>query len=249
MTDLLQGHPPVRCRGGFDGAPLLVLCDHASNVVPPPLHDLGLPGARLAEHIAWDIGAAHAAERILELAGGHGVFGNVSRLVIDCNRPLWNRGLVPAVSDGVAIPGNADVSQAELGRRIDQIWLPFHYAIVAALAQFSARGVRPFVLSVHSCTPVMNGRHRPWPVGIAHSSDERFSRPLLAALEAQGIRDVGDNQPYAVDDDDYSIVAHALRRDLPHAFVELRQDLVADADEARAWGERLHRALVAIGAL
>jgi predicted N-formylglutamate amidohydrolase len=248
LTDLLQGHPPVRRLGDFDAAPLLVLCDHASNFVPAPFRNLGLPESRLGEHIAWDIGAARTAERLLEQTGGHGVFGAVSRLVIDCNRPLANPGLVPEVSDGVVIPGNANLSRADLGHRIAQIWAPFHYAVVDALAQFAARGVRPFVLSVHSCTPVMNGQHRPWPIGIAHSSDERFSRPLIAALRAGGIADVGDNQPYAVDEDDYTIVVHALQRQLPHAFVELRQDLVTDDADARAWGDRLHAALAAISA-
>ena len=39
----------------------------------------------------------------------------VSRLVIDCNRPLDAPDLIPAVSETTAIPGNASLSPDETG--------------------------------------------------------------------------------------------------------------------------------------
>ncbi|MDB2626847.1 hypothetical protein N9Y64_05730 [Alphaproteobacteria bacterium] len=35
----------------------LIICDHASNFVPPELNALGLPPEELNRHIAYDIGA------------------------------------------------------------------------------------------------------------------------------------------------------------------------------------------------
>ena len=36
----------------------LIICDHASNAIPPAYGTLGLPREALDRHIAYDIGAA-----------------------------------------------------------------------------------------------------------------------------------------------------------------------------------------------
>ena len=47
--------------GPLDAGVLLicdhVICDHASNALPPEYGSLGLPSAAFARHIAYDIGA------------------------------------------------------------------------------------------------------------------------------------------------------------------------------------------------
>lgn len=228
---------------GDKTVPLLVICDHASNAVPGLLDNLGIDAGLLETHIAWDIGARRVSERIVERTGGTGVFCGVSRLVIDSNRPLRNATLVPEVSHGIRIPANLGLSREQVGERIAQIYLPYHFAIVESLAEFAAQGVEPFVLSVHSCTPELNGIPRPWAIGIAHSPDETSSRPLLNALQDLGEFEVGDNEPYAVDEDDYSILVHGLSRGLKHALVEIRQDQIREEAGAVAWGDKLYDAL------
>ena len=55
---------------------------------------------------------------------------------------------------------------------------------------------------------------------------------------------VGDNEPYQVSDTtDYTIPTHGERRGLPHALIEIRQDLIADEAGQRAWADRLTRLL------
>ena len=51
---------PVEIVPGPVESGILILCDHASNAVPPDLGDLGLPEAEFERHIAYDIGAAEA---------------------------------------------------------------------------------------------------------------------------------------------------------------------------------------------
>ena len=68
---------------------------------------------------------------------------------------------------------------------------------------------------------------------------------------------VGDNDPYSVTDaSDYTIPVHGEQRGLPHAAIEIRQDLIADDTGQRAWSARLahllsqsYRNLVAAEAL
>lgn len=227
-------------------APVLVLCDHASNAVPRWVGDLGVSDDALNSHIGWDIGALMMAERIALRADAPGVFSGYSRLVLDCNRPLSHPGLVPEVSDGVEIPANVGLSREQSGGRIEKVFLPYHFAVAGELARFAARGVEPLVLSVHSCTHVMDNVQRPWSIGIAHSADERVSRPLVEALDEIGEFEVGDNQPYAVDESDYTIVAHGLDRGLKHVLVEVRQDLIGEREGAHRWADILHDVLVGL---
>ncbi|TIU52911.1 MAG: N-formylglutamate amidohydrolase, partial [Mesorhizobium sp.] len=53
----------------------------------------------------------------------------ISRLVIDCNRPLDAPDLVPPISETTVIPGNAGLSDKQRARRIDLSWRPFHDTI------------------------------------------------------------------------------------------------------------------------
>jgi predicted N-formylglutamate amidohydrolase len=54
---------PVETIEGSLESGVLILCDHASNAVPPDLGDLGLPEAEFQRHIAYDIGAAAVTGR------------------------------------------------------------------------------------------------------------------------------------------------------------------------------------------
>ena len=79
---------------------------------------------------------------------------------------------------------------------------------------------------------------------MLYNHDPRFGRALLALLEQGGDLVVGDNEPYALSDlDDYTVPVHGEGRGLLHAELEIRQDLIADADGQRAWAERLARLL------
>ncbi|MBL8831585.1 MAG: N-formylglutamate amidohydrolase, partial [Rhodospirillales bacterium] len=58
-------------------------------------------------------------------------------------------------------------------------------------------------------------------------SDPRLPVPLMARLAAQDGVTVGDNQPYdARDGHGYTMRAHCELSGLPHALIEIRQDLI-----------------------
>ena len=42
----------------------VLLCEHASNLLPKALGGLGLPPSELQRHIAWDLGAEQLARRL-----------------------------------------------------------------------------------------------------------------------------------------------------------------------------------------
>ena len=219
----------------------VILCDHASNRIPPELHDLGLPASELARHIAWDIGAAGVVAELSEIFDAPAILCGTSRLVIDCNRQLTAADLIPEVSDGTAIPGNAGLSELDKAKRIERWFDPYHGAVEAVL---SARE-HAIVLSIHSMTASLAGSVRPWQIALSSYDDRRLVEPVLNALRRPGDVLVGDNQPYDLDPAvDYSIPFHAMRRGSPYLQVEFRQDEIQDKAGQIAWAHRFARALV-----
>ena len=224
--------------------PALVVCDHASNAVPTCLAGLGLTNEALAQHIAWDIGAAALALRLAALLGISAVRTGYSRLVVDCNRHLTDPSSMVAVSDGVAIPGNENLNDAQRAWRHSALFEPYHLAIEQQLSLLAAAGRAPALIAVHSFTPVMNGFARPWQCGVLWDRDDRLARPLLAALRAESGLVVGDNQPYSGQHPaDYTIDVHAERRRWPAVCVEVRQDQLLTSVGVEAWAQRLAQAL------
>src|ERR1700749_581112 len=64
----------------------LIICDHASNAVPPGYGTLGLPREALGRHIAYDIGAADVTRALARILGAPAVLSTYSHLLIDPNR-------------------------------------------------------------------------------------------------------------------------------------------------------------------
>jgi len=238
-------------RPGAAG-PFVILCDHASNQVPPELGNLGLPEAELLRHIAWDPGAAGIAEYLSEYFDSPAILCPTSRLVIDCNRQLNAPDLIPEQSDGTVIPGNLGLSPEQRQQRIERWFEPYHQAVEAVLDDRNQRGLPSTTLSVHSMTPSLAGVSRPWEIALSSYRDRSLAEPVLAALRAPGDLCIGDNQPYDLDPAvDFSTPFHALRRNLPHLQVEFRQDTVAEEagqqEAARRFAKALTEALRPLG--
>ena len=230
---------PAVERVNWDGGGAFVLvCDHAANRVPRRLGNLGLSAASLADHIGWDPGAADVARRLSARLDAPLLLSGYSRLVIDCNRPLRSAESIPERSAGVEIPGNGALASRQRQIRVDELFRPYHDAITQLL---DARAGRPtLLLSIHSFTPVLNGRHRPWQIGISGCGDRRLAGLLIGALAQPGDIVVGDDQPYPIEDGiDYTILEHGAGRGLPGAMVELRQDEIGTPDRAAAWADRV----------
>ena len=222
---------------------ILLACDHAGNLVPRALANLGVSDTELARHIGWDIGASGLTCELAALLDATAIQQTYSRLVIDCNRRPGHPTSVAPVSDGTAIPGNQGAPPPWLAARIDEIFNPYHAAIATQIDARIALGHPPIVIAVHSFTPVMAGKARIWQAGVLHNHDARLALALLALLRAEGLT-VGDNEPYALSDDsDYTIPVHAERRGLLNLELEIRQDLIATQQGQKNWAALLARLL------
>jgi predicted N-formylglutamate amidohydrolase len=230
MTLLAAGERTVTLAlNAGAGSPFLLLGDHAGREIPKALGQLGLPEAERLRHIAWDIGVAGLGALLSQALDAAFLRQRFSRLVIDCNRDPDRPDAIPEVSDGAAIPGNRALSPAARRARIDEVSAPYHAAIAAELDARADRGLPTTLISLHSFTPSMNGVARPWRFGVLHADNSPYSRAVLACLRADFGEDlVGDNEPYRMDEVDFTIPHHAGPRGLDYLELEVRQDLIAD---------------------
>jgi predicted N-formylglutamate amidohydrolase len=219
---------------------IVLLADHARRDLPEDYGSLGLPAAEFDRHIAYDIGVETVTRELAALLGVPAVFANFSRLLIDPNRGDDDPTLIRQLYDGTVVPGNYPISAEERERRLDRFYRPYHDAVGAMIASVArASASAPFILSVHSFTPVMQGLVRPWHVGILWDRDDRVARPLIDMLAEDKSLIVGDNEPYdgALRGD--TMFRHAIVNGFAHALIEIRQDLIAGRKDAIAWAERL----------
>jgi predicted N-formylglutamate amidohydrolase len=238
--------PPVGRLDAGSASPFVVICDHAGNAVPRRLGDLGLPRSELERHIGIDIGALPVAQGLAARLEAPLVFQRYSRLVVDCNRRLTAPDSMAVVADGTAIPANRDLAPAARAARAEEIMAPYHASISELLDRRVTVGQPTILVSVHSFTPQLRAKPapRPWHVALCWGPDDRFSRRVLARLEAPGDLRCGANEPYSVEmEADYSIPVHGEGRGLPYVELEVRQDLLADAQAAAGWALRLAGAL------
>ncbi|MCT2557585.1 N-formylglutamate amidohydrolase [Tsuneonella sp. YG55] len=212
--------PPVR-----GDSPFVLVGDHAGSAIPTGLGDLGLGAADRARHIAVDLGSRALGDALARTLAAPFVSQVYSRLVIDCNRdPARADSIVPE-SDGTRIPGNVGLSAPAREARRTEILEPYQ----AAIAEMLDARPDPILIALHSFTPVMGGAARPWEIGVLHDGRRNdFALRVLRALHRRGDLVVGDNEPYRMDDTDYTVPRHAYSRGLRYAEIEVRQDLLAD---------------------
>lgn len=210
-------------------SPILIVCDHASRVVPLALQGLDIDGQYFEQHIGYDIGAAGVSRKLAEALNATAVLAGFSRLVIDPNRFLTAHDSIPSISDGIAIKGNERLTGMDRMLRIEELFIPYHYEINQAVSNIRQHFNMPLMMSVHSYTPVFQGFQRPWEIGVLWEGDDGVASMLLDYLRENTHYHVGENEPYhACNPIGYTVKTHAETKGYPHVLVEIRQDLIRD---------------------
>ncbi len=228
---------PLRLRPAGTG-PILFVCDHASNFIPDHHDALGLTEAQRADHIAWDPGAAGLTEALSEMLDCPAVLAQASRLLIDCNRHPSDVDAIAAVSETTIVPGNADLSPAQIAARIAAYHTPFHEAVEQTRTRLGSQ-IRAIV-ALHSYVPVFHGQKRPWHLGLVYNADRRLADAVREGLSADPDLVIGDNEPYSGQDRFYyTLNRHAQAHGLPCLMIEFRNDLLQNPSDHGEWAKIL----------
>ena len=236
MRDSFLKDTPFEVIGSDRPGPWLVVCDHATNRIPPDVNggDLGLAPEDLNRHIAYDVGAAGVSEHLGEALNAPVLMSRFSRLVIDPNRGEDDPTILMRLYDGTIVPGNRHADAAERERRLERFYRPYH----AAYADLAGRRADTIILAVHSFAWRLNGYPpRPWQVGVLSGRDRRFADPLLDRLRADPALCVGDNEPYGGHLAGDSVDRHAIWSRTAERADRIAQRCDRNARKAAGMGE------------
>lgn len=219
---------------------IILVCEHASNFIPPRWGDLGLTAAQRDAHIAWDPGALDLARGLSTRLDAVLIHAPVSRLVYDCNRAPDMPGAMPARSEIHDIPGNATISAADRLCRTEAVYLPWTEGLHGLIARRIALGQRPVIVTIHSFTPIYHGKPRRVEFGVIDDADAALPMSILnAAHKLTGLQ-AELNAPYsAADDVTHTLRVQATPYGLPNAMLEIRNDLIATRAAADAMAAQL----------
>ncbi len=218
-------------------SPMVLICEHASNVVPESLNNLGLSPDDLQRHIAYDIGAEGVSRLLSKLLDAPLVLHRYSRLAYDCNRSPEHPGAMPEVSEVFEIPGNRNLSPEDKLARITALYRPFHEKIAKLLDRRAVHGRSTLFVTIHSFTKNYQGKIRDVEVGLLFDRDARMANALVKSFPGFDTR---LNEPYSAKDGVmHTAHLHAASRGLPNIMIEVRNDLIETERGQQEWAQRL----------
>lgn len=221
-------------------APIVLICEHAANFIPASLNGLGLSPEDRLSHAAWDIGAYKMACEMSALLDAPLIASRVSRLVYDCNRAPESGLGIPSQSETIAVPGNKNLSQADINDRVDDVYKPFHELINQTIYDpkrlaLSEHHASPVIITLHSFTPVYFDEVRSVELGILHDADDRFAKAMMSAAVDRTTLKTEFNSPYAPSDNVmHTVNKHALEHGFLNVMIEVKNDLLSNTPEINA---------------
>lgn len=211
----------VNVSNGQGRSEIVLVCEHASPDIPNGMNDLGLSSAARHSHVAWDPGALAVAEGMSHALDAVLVASTVSRLVYDCNRPPDAPDAIPTQSEAYSVPGNRNLSAEDKAARVASVYIKFRDTLRSEIV----RRDKPIIVTLHSFTPVYNGKSRDVEIGILHDSDMRLADAMLQIPQNYDVR---RNAPYGPDDGvTHTLKEQALKFGHLNVMIEVRNDLIA----------------------
>ncbi len=220
--------------------PIILVCEHASNAMPPEFRNLGLDRNALESHIAWDPGALSVARQLSASFDAPLIAPDASRLLYDCNRPATAVDAMPEKSENSPVPGNRGLSVAARNARVERFYRPYRADLEASITRALSAGRDPAIVTIHSFTPLYSGARRDLDLGVLHDSDARLADEILFLADADAQISARRNEPYGPDDGvTHTLKEHAIPRELLNVMLEIRNDLIADTVQITAMAKRL----------
>ena len=149
------------------GDHVLITCEHAHNVLPPP-YNWGESDSQFSPtHWAFDIGARETTIELAQRIGAVAILAKYSRLLLDANRLITSDTLFRTHCDGTELELNKNISIEERYNRINKYHAPFYHVLGEAVQELEPS----FILSIHTFTPNYQGSIREVEIGVLYEEE------------------------------------------------------------------------------
>ncbi len=223
---------------------LLVSCEHGGNRVPARYRALFAPHADLLNsHRGYDPGALRMARYLARAWSAPLHASETTRLLVELNRSIGHPRLFSDVT--------RSLPTSERQKILDSYYRPYREAVEQEIASTLRADGKLLHISVHTFTPVLDGKERTADIGLLYDPVRAGERQLAAAW-AQALRRVDPslrvrkNYPYLGKADGFTTF---LRRRFPRGYcgieLEINQALATGPDW-RSLSESIARTLPAV---
>jgi predicted N-formylglutamate amidohydrolase len=140
---------------------VVITCEHGGNRIPASFRRL-FDGKEsvLESHRGYDPGALALARRCAAVLGAPLFYSTISRLLVELNRSIGHPSLFSKVTK--LLPSE------ERKVLLDRYYRPYRDEVERVISEQTRRRRRVLHLSVHTFTPVLDGRVRRADVGLLH---------------------------------------------------------------------------------
>lgn len=211
---------------------LILTCEHGGNEIPPEYKDIFKEaGSVLETHWGFDPGALDLFNHLKEDAV-FSSFSITSRLLVETNRSLESPELFSDFTK--------DLSSEEKKKIIENFYVPYRDSVQENISEFISDGEKVLHLSIHTFTPILEGKVRAADIGIlfdpAREEELKFAenfRNQILKLDP-GLQ-IKYNYPYLGIDDGLTTY---LRNKFPENYLGIELEV----NQNLSWGNKMETA-------
>jgi predicted N-formylglutamate amidohydrolase len=191
-------------------------------------------GKILRSHRGYDIGALELADLIAARFGAAPYSSTVTRLLVDLNRSSGNPGLFSEIS--------CRLTAREKESVMDEYYRPYRRKVESEIGRLCRGGERVLHLSVHTFTPVLDGKVRFADIGLLYDPARRGEglfcrRWKLAFGDGDPSLKVRLNYPYSGRSDGFTTHLRSFFGEEVYLGIELEVNQKYALAERKRWIE------------
>lgn len=209
----------------------VISCEHAGNDVPKDYQHL-FEGADeiLNSHRGWDPGSLELAQALAEETNSELFSYTFTRLFIELNRSIGHPKLFSEFTHSLSKPERQAI--------VEKYYRPHRDKVVEAIKQNSSRSCQTVHISVHTFTPVFDGKERNFEIGLLYDPRRTLEKNAcqnwkwLLKKNIPGFR-IRMNQPYKGASDGFTTFLRNIFEENLYLGIELEvnQKLIRNHSE------------------
>jgi predicted N-formylglutamate amidohydrolase len=208
---------------------IVLTCEHGSSALPRGLQLSPSQRTLLKTHWASDLGAWELTRLLSQALSFTAIGGRYSRLVADLNRNPDESTFSRSRAGKVDVGFNQNLTRAVIQSRVTLYHAPYHDEIDRQILRRVRSGIRPFLLSIHSFTPEMEGKQRPFQAGVLYSAHRNLARRFSRLIRRENMTCVL-NRPYSgLKGFVYSVERHGRKYGIPYLELEINQSILGSS--------------------
>ncbi|RJP81416.1 MAG: N-formylglutamate amidohydrolase [Desulfobacteraceae bacterium] len=154
---------------------VIITCEHAGNTVPERYRHLFRNHRELLDtHRGYDIGALPLARRIAKTLDAPLFFTKYTRLLVEANRSLHHRNLFSDMTK--------DIAEKDRQYILNTFYLPYTNTVNRCVRDWISRKRQVLHLSIHTFTPVLDGKIRSADIGILYDPGRSMEKSVSTLL-------------------------------------------------------------------